>query len=111
VPTDRERRLALNEAAFRIANERIRNWPERQSERDLARYYCECSHVSCHEHVMLRLSEYERVRQDSHHFVIVPGHEVVDVETVIQHNDRYSVIEKHVETHPITEATDPREDD
>ena len=34
VPTDRERRLALNEAAFRIANERMRNWPERRSGQD-----------------------------------------------------------------------------
>ena len=43
VPSDRERRLALNEAAFRVANERIRNWPERRSHEAPARYYCECA--------------------------------------------------------------------
>jgi hypothetical protein len=108
VPTDRERRLALNEAAFRIANERMRNWPERRSGQEPHRYYCECAHVTCHEHVLLRGTEYERVRANPHHFVIVPGHEIPDVETVVARTDRYSVIDKDVSVHPITEATDPR---
>ena len=111
VPSDRERRLALNEAAFRVANERIRNWPERRSHEAPARYYCECASTSCHEQVLVRASEYDRVRADSHRFVIVPGHEIPDIERVVDRNDRYAVIEKKPEVNSITEATDPRRDD
>jgi hypothetical protein len=110
VPTDRERRLTLNEAAFRVANERMRNWPERRSDEAPARYYCECAHATCHEQVLLRGSEYEQVRADSHLFVVVPGHELPDVETVVFRTDRYAVIEKDVEMHPLAERTDPRRD-
>ena len=111
MPTDRERRLALNEAAFRVANERMRNWPERRSQEAPARYLCECSRMACHEQVLLRAGEYERVRADPHHFVIAPGHEIPDVETVLERTDRFAVIEKHPPVHPIVEATDPRGED
>jgi hypothetical protein len=111
VPSDRERRLALNEAAFRVANERIRNWPERRGHEGPERYYCECARASCHEHVLMRSSEYEHVRADSHRFVIVPGHETPDVERVVEQTDRYAVVEKGSEVHRITEDTDPRRDE
>ena len=111
VPSDRERRLALNEAAFRVANERIRNWPERRGHEKPARYYCECARASCHEQVLMSSGEYERVRADSHHFVIVPGHEVPDIERIVERADRYFVIEKNPEVHGITELTDPRNDE
>jgi hypothetical protein len=111
VPTDRVRRLALNEAAFRVANERMRTWPERRGSEEPVRFYCECASPTCHEQVLVRESEYERVRSDPHHFLVVPGHEVPDIETVLEQNDRFAVIEKAEEVHPIVEATDPRDDD
>jgi hypothetical protein len=110
VTTDRERRLALNEAAFRVANERMRNWPERRAREGPERFYCECARESCHEQVLLESSEYERVRANSHRFVIVPGHEIPDVERVVERTDRYAVIEKHEGVHGLTETTDPRTD-
>ncbi|HWT25986.1 MAG TPA: hypothetical protein VN213_20940 [Solirubrobacteraceae bacterium] len=110
MPTNRERRLTLNEAAFRVANERMRNWPERRSNEAPARYYCECAHATCHEHVVLSGTEYERVRADSHHFVVVPGHEMPDVEKVVFRTARYAVVEKDVEMHALSEITDPRRD-
>jgi hypothetical protein len=36
-------------------------------------------------------------------FGVLPGHEILDVEEVIQRNDRYLVVEKHVDTHEIVE--------
>jgi len=111
VPSDRERRLALNEAAFRVANERIRNWPERRGHEGPARYYCECARTSCHEQVLMRSSEYERVRGDSHLFVVVPGHQMLDLERVVERTDHYFVIEKNPGVHGIVETTDPRHDE
>lgn len=108
MPTDRERRLALNEAAFRVANERMREWPERRGDEAPARFYCECAAVGCQEHVELTERAYERVRADPNRFIVLPGHEVLDVETVVERADGYNVIEKADEVRPITEATDPR---
>ena len=107
---DRVRRLALNEAAFRVANERMREWPERRSSPEPERFYCECGSPTCHEQVLVHIGEYERVRADPHQFIVVPGHDIPDVETVIDRTDRFSVIEKGPAAHPIVEATDPRRD-
>jgi hypothetical protein len=107
VPTERERRLALNEAAFRIANDRMRAWEEREGP-DPASYLCECADPDCRERIMLRIHEYEAVRAESRRFVIVPGHEVPDVETVVDREDGYFVIEKDPETDAISKGTDPR---
>lgn len=111
----REERLALNEALFRIANERMAAWEERQEEAGEAGeageaepYHCECANQDCRQKVWLRRDAYERIRGDSAHFVIVPGHEVPDIETVIERHDGWVVIEKAPEVRDIVEAADPR---
>ena len=64
----------------------------------------------CGEHVDLRKAEYERVRSDSRHFVIVPGHEVADVETVIERNEGWAIVEKAPNLTGTVEELDPRRD-
>jgi hypothetical protein len=108
MPTDRERRLALNEAAFRVANERMRDWPERQGDDAPARFYCECAATDCRKHVELTERAYEAVRAQPDLFIVLQGHEIPDVETVVEEADGYYVIEKASNVRPITEATDPR---
>jgi hypothetical protein len=44
------------------------------------------------------------------HFFVVPGHEVVDIETVIESHEEWIVLEKAPEVREIVEATDPRTD-
>jgi hypothetical protein len=109
MPTDREQRIALNEAAFRIANERMLEWEERHRE-DLEDYLCECADPDCHARVPMTRAEYESVRKDSLHFLIVPGHEVPDVEDVVERHERYAVVEKPTGLSAIAERTDPRTD-
>ena len=107
-PTDRERRLALNEAVFRVANEaREASRPARIPGERRA-YYCECSRRDCTMRVDLTLGEYELVRASSRRFAIVPGHDVSDVERVVQSSDRYAVVEKNPEVSELVERTDPR---
>lgn len=107
--TEREQRIALNESAFRIANERMQSWEERHRDSALEDYVCECADPDCRARVPLTAAEYEAVRRESSHFVVVPGHEVPDVETVIGGNDRYTVVEKDPSVRSLTERTDPRE--
>ena len=104
----REERLASNEALFREGNERMAAWEERRVSEAVERYLCECADPECREKVGLRKHEYEHVRSNSRWFVIVPGHAVPDIESVVERNEGWSIIEKDPEVAPVVEATDPR---
>ena len=108
---ERERRIALNEAAFRVANERRKGWPERQEADEPLSYYCECANPDCRVMLQADRALYERVRSNPRHFIIVPGHEVPDVETVLDATDDYAVIEKSPAVDTIVEGTDPRREE
>jgi hypothetical protein len=95
---------------FREANERAKGWEEQHRLDEVELYFCECANPECRERVSLGKADYERVRSDSGHFVIVPGHEVPEVETVIQLNEGWAIIEKAPEVEDIVEARDPRHD-
>ena len=48
----------------------------------------------CREKVQLREADYERIRSDLRRFVILPGHELPDLETVIERNEGWAIVEK-----------------
>jgi hypothetical protein len=110
VLTTREERLANNEAMFRLANERMADWDEVRVSEAAEHYFCECADPDCREKITLRKSEYEAVRSDPRHFATVPGHEIPDVETVVERHEGWVVIEKRPEVSEIAESTDPRSD-
>jgi len=110
VASTREERLALNEALFRTANERMAGWEERDRADGVVEFFfCECANPDCRQKVRLPGSDYERVRGNSTHFFVVPGHELPDVETVIESHEEWVVIEKDPRVRKIVEATDPRQ--
>ncbi len=106
--TDREERLAQNEALFRVANERMADWEESHAEDSAESYFCECADPECREKVSLRRSEYESVRSNPRHFFIVVGHEIRDVETVIETHRDWCVVEKDPSVSDLLKASDPR---
>jgi hypothetical protein len=108
VATDREERLAQNEALFRVANERMAEWEEIHADDSAESYFCECADPDCREKVSLRRSEYESVRSHPRHFFIVVGHEIPDVETVIETHGDWCVIEKDPSVSDLLNASDPR---
>jgi len=109
--SQREERIARNEAMFREANERAKVWEERHRlDSEVELYFCECAKPECLEKVSLREADYERVRSDPRRFVIVPGHELPDVETVIERNEGWAIIEKAPEVARTVGALDPRSD-
>jgi hypothetical protein len=103
---DQAERVALTEAAFRIANERMSGWEEHRA-RD-ASYFCECAVDGCREAVRLSATEYERVREHPRHFVVLRGHILPEFETEVERHDGYSVIEKPNALTPLLADTDPR---
>ncbi len=108
---ERARRIADNESLFRLANERMAGWEERERADARELYFCECGRAECREKVELVKADYERARSDSVTFFVVPGHEFPDVETVIESQDVWVLVRKHPEVHDRVEATDPRRDE
>jgi hypothetical protein len=104
----REERIVNNEALFRSANERMAAWDEQHAEEPVELYYCECADRECREKIRLHQHEYEGVRANSRWFFVAPGHEIPEVETVIEEHDGWVVVEKDPAVTEVAVATDPR---
>ena len=91
----RARRIGLNEAMFREINERLEALAEKTSAQfgdlDLV---CECGHRDCAERITLTIEEYQELRSDPLLFVVLPGHEIPDVEDVIQQTSGWLIVRK-----------------
>jgi len=106
---ERARRIGLNEALFRQVNEEIESLNERLGKPESMSVICECGDGECMERIEIPLVEYERVREDPRHFVIVPGHDIPDIESVLERANHWEVVRKHEGTATrVAEATDPR---
>jgi hypothetical protein len=103
---ERRERVGHNEGRFRQLNERIEAGHPLPEER--ISFLCECGRLDCTAHVQVSRSEYERVRADSRLFLIVPGHEISETETVVANEPGWAVVKKHADVAPIAEQTDPR---
>jgi hypothetical protein len=99
--------MARNEALFREVNERVAEVsPEADGAAEIG-FLCECADDACKEVVTLHRSEYEAVRSDPRHFVIVPGHVVADIEIVLAEGERFAVVRKVGPAGDLAEALDP----
>ena len=100
----RAERIAENEARFRDINERLRgDLQPVMEEGEPVRFVCECGNASCREGVAVPLSDYRAVRLNPRRFAVVPGHEIPDLEAVVERHDHYLVIEKPAEVAHILE--------
>ena len=88
-------RVALNDATFRNANERIEEKAE-ELDVDPSPFLCECADEECSAVIRLSLAEYEEVRSEPTHFVNVPGHEVTagPHAAVVAERAGYVIVEK-----------------
>jgi hypothetical protein len=90
---ERERRIGLNEALFREVNEAVRDVSVKLDVPDFE-VVCECGALDCSERIEMTPAAYRALRTNSHHFALVPGHQVPDVERVISDEDTYLIVEK-----------------
>jgi hypothetical protein len=108
----REERLARNEASFRSLNEAIATKVHArrpESDAELAGFLCECANVDCEDLVHMDMEHYEKVRQDACLFLLRPGHEIPDVEDVVERADGVLIVRKHDDVTDIVHETNPRE--
>ena len=104
----RGERIARNETAYRQVNEAIEAGRATEGEDAPRPFVCECGQLGCNQLVELTMREYEAVRANPRRFFMVAGHEIPDVEFVVERHDRFLVAEKHDHEAEIAEATDPR---
>jgi hypothetical protein len=107
---ERAERIGRNEALFRHVNERLREIGESFSlVSETGDFVCECGNPDCALTIRLTVAEYEGIRSDPELFFVVPGHEVVGVESVVEVRAGYEVVRKHLgEPAALARETNPR---
>ena len=94
--TERERKIGENEALYRTVNERIDDLNQVFGTlTNTMTVVCECGDGSCAQQIDIAVEDYERIRSEPTHFIIVPGHEISDVEDVVEERATFHVVRKH----------------
>ncbi|MEO5575657.1 MAG: hypothetical protein ABIR67_11525 [Gaiellaceae bacterium] len=107
----RQERLTRNEALFRDTNESVRAIAAAHGDDDhVYEFYCECSNANCTFQLQATLAEYEAVRAHPQRFLIRPEHVLPEIETVVQQNANWWVVEKQGEAGELAEDLDARSD-
>jgi hypothetical protein len=106
----RQERIGKNETLFREVNERVEELNEAlQATTEVMQLLCECGDEACFDRIDMTIPEYEALRQEPTHFAVKPGHEVGDVEQVLERTERYWVVRKRSgEPARLAEERDPR---
>ncbi len=71
-------------------------------------FICECANEHCAERISLRLSRYEEIRANGHRFFVRPGHDVPEVEDIVDAGDGYVVVVKLGAGTRVADGLDPR---
>ena len=101
-----EERAARNEALFREVNERVE---ELHADGRAAEFICECADDTCTVFITVPLETYERVRSNPRHFLVRQGHEMPQLEEVVEECGDFLIVSKTAPAAArIAEETDPR---
>ncbi len=87
----REQRIIQTEEFYRQINDLI----ARNGTRDDKAYMCECANPYCNETMDVSTEDIEVLHSKSGYYVTLPGHEIPDVEHVVQATANYSIVAKN----------------
>jgi hypothetical protein len=105
----RQIRAAQNQSLFREINERINGLNESFSMLlPRGEWVCECADTACVERIEMTGAEYEAIRQGPNRFPVIPGHELAEVERVVEASGCYLVVEKIGAGAAVARDHDPR---
>ena len=85
------KRMELNEEVFKTVNEEIE---DRADEGRALEYVCECADTACNETIRLTHAEYRHVRSEANWYAVLDGHQVPEVEHVVESHGAYLIVEK-----------------
>jgi hypothetical protein len=107
---ERTIRIAANEAVFREVNEQREQLNAGGTRQARLEVICECGSGSCSEPISVRIDNYEMVRSHSTWFIVKPGHQIEDVENVVEWHEAFYVVEKRAgSAAALVEELDPRD--
>jgi hypothetical protein len=89
--TARVDRIAQTERFFRAVNEEIAN----ADGHGTTLFLCECGNPACTEGFELTAQGLRHLHAENGLFVVLPGHEIADLETVVDRHDGYLVIRRN----------------
>ncbi len=101
-------RTGRNEAIFRGVNARIEEGAELHAVHAPLPFHCECGNAECVAKIEIAPHEYERIFANPVRFVVLPGHQLLDVERVVDERGSFIVVEKFGEAAREAEQDDPR---
>ena len=91
----RAERIGRNEDLFRKVNDQIEGVNEAFGTiTGTMSIVCECGKLECIEQLDLTVDAYHELRADPTRFAVKPGHELPDVERVVERYENYFVVEK-----------------
>jgi hypothetical protein len=106
---ERKIRIASNEALFREINEERQELSSGGVSGERFDLLCECGAGGCSAPISVRFNDYELVRSHSAWFIVKPGHEIEDVEDVVQWHEAFNVVEKRAgRAAELVREADPR---
>ena len=90
---------------FRAVNREIEQASEQSGsgQHDRIQVICECGRDSCSETLDLTVAEYDEAHGQRDRFVLTPGHEDAQIESVVMQTERYLVVDKFGEAERISE--------
>jgi hypothetical protein len=86
----RTERIAQTELFFRAVNDEI----ARNDGHGTTLFLCECGNSACTEAIELTAAVLRRLHAEQGLFVVLPGHEIADLETVVDGHDGYLVVRR-----------------
>lgn len=119
-----QKRKIENEVVFRKANERaqkslkqVQDDAKTNSDDSLAfndndiklHFYCECADENCKSRIVMIPKKYQQLHSNKKAFIVLPGHEVSEIEKVLKKQSSYNLIEKYTVPpfdHPSLNVTD-----
>jgi hypothetical protein len=84
--------IVRSELLFREVNERI--FEIGANDGDELEVLCECGDELCISTLVITVRNYKRIRSESNRFVLCHGHELADLERVVERTPEYLVVEK-----------------
>jgi hypothetical protein len=104
----REDRLAKNEDRRREVNLELEQITEEELHAPKfteIEVLCECGRDPCFERIRLSIAQYDAVHNEPDRFVVAPGHELLDVERVVERAQGYLVVDKFGEAEEAVERS------
>ena len=90
--TSREERVLQTEELFRDVNEVI----ARKHASNGAAFLCECANPFCNVTIEMSANDLQTLHSQSGYYVILPGHDIPELEDVVQRQNGYAIVRKRM---------------